>query len=532
MAEFQLPSGARRLPKHWAGRASFFLGDAREHERAGRLDEAMAQYRAAIERAQDTSERATLAEGLRRLGVVHHLRGELNEARQLCQQSHAAALLLGDDLLTAEALNTLAGFDIEAGSFDSASAYLDSALGLAATSAELRARIEQNLGVVANIHGDLPAALEHYERSLDAFRASHDERGCALAYHNLGMISADQRLWDDADHYFRQSREIADAIGDVYLRGLCLLNHTEVFLAWERFEEARESAEAALQIFDRLGARDAKAVANRFLGVLYRETGAPALAESHLRDAIAFATEAESPLEEAEASRELAVLLQRLGRNQDALQLLNTAHRLFGRIDARTELVDIAAKTAELESTFLTVVRDWGQSIESADSYTFGHCERVGTYAVRVAQALGLSDIEQTTVRLGAYLHDVGKVRVSPQILNKPGALTRDEAEIMRMHPIYGLELLAAIEFPWGIKPIIRWHHEKLDGSGYPDRLRGDEIPLHAQIICIVDVYDALTTTRSYRAALPPEQGVAELISYRRWWQPNVFEAFMECMGV
>ena len=109
-----------------------------------------------------------------------------------------------------------------------------------------------------------------------------------------------------------------------------------------------------------------------------------------------------------------------------------------------------------------------------------------------------------TTVRIGAYLHDVGKVRVPLEILNKPGKLTAEEFDVMKAHPVCGHRAARRrIEFPWDIKPIIRWHHERYDGTGYPDRLEGDDIPLSAQIIGIVDVYDALTTTRSYRGALP-----------------------------
>jgi putative two-component system response regulator len=99
------------------------------------------------------------------------------------------------------------------------------------------------------------------------------------------------------------------------------------------------------------------------------------------------------------------------------------------------------------------------------------------------------------------------------------------------MHPFWGLELLATVDFPWDIKPIIRWHHEKHDGSGYPDRLRGDEIPLNAQIICIVDVYDALNTTRSYRAALSPTEALAKMQECRSWWRPDVFRAFLGSIG-
>ncbi|TMC67201.1 MAG: HD-GYP domain-containing protein [Chloroflexi bacterium] len=218
--------------------------------------------------------------------------------------------------------------------------------------------------------------------------------------------------------------------------------------------------------------------------------------------------------------------MQTMGRNQDALTLLNTAHRLFRRLDARMDLVHVGGKVAELETTYFDVVREWGQSIESADSYTFGHCERVAQSALAVARQLELDDTAQTTIRLGAYLHDLGKVRVPHEILNKPGPLTREEFEIVQMHPIWGLELLAAVDFPWDLKPIIRWHHERYDGTGYPDRLRGEEIPVSAQVVGIVDVFDALTTDRAYRPALSFDAALAEIERCRAWWSEAVYDAF------
>jgi putative nucleotidyltransferase with HDIG domain len=264
---------------------------------------------------------------------------------------------------------------------------------------------------------------------------------------------------------------------------------------------------------------------------VYRETGRLALAESRLRAAIDLAVNSNDLLAEAEASRELALLYQTMGRNQEALSLLNGSHRLFRRLDARVDLVHVGDKVQTLESAYLAVVRDWGQSIESSDSYTHGHCERVASYAVAVARALGLEEHEQTTVRIGAYLHDVGKVKVPHEILNKPGRLTREEFEVIQMHPVWGVELLATVEFPWDIKPIIRWHHEKYDGTGYPDRLKGEEIHTSAQVIGIVDVYDALTTTRSYRPAMTLVQAIAEIQRCRSWWRGDVYDAFMGSVG-
>src|SRR5438477_124685 len=296
----------------------------------------------------------------------------------------------------------------------------------------------------------------------------------------------------------------------------------------QRFEDARQRAEEALALFDQLGARSAKADAYRVIGMVYRETGRTVLAESRLRSAIELAVAAGAVLGEAEASRELALLYQAMGRNQEALRLLNTASRLFQRLDARVDLIHVGGKLAELKEAYLAVVRAWGQSIESSDSYTFGRCERVARNAVAMARVLGLDDHDETAVLLGAYVHDVGQLRIPHELLRKPGPLTREERELVQMHPIWGIELLASVEFPWDLKPIIRWHHERYDGTGYPDRLKGDEIPLAAQIVGMLDVYNALTSARAYQSARTADQALAELTRYRSWWSDRVFEAFLK----
>ena len=522
---------ARWARQTGARRAGDFLHEAREHQHAGCMAEAMQGYAAAIEAAERDAERGILAEALRRLGVVCHQRDERGRARELCERSYRTASDLGDAVLAAEALNALAGFDFESGDIAAAREKFYRALELGGANAELRGRTQQNLGVLANIQGALAEALSHYQRSVQAFESIGDDRGCAGAYQNLGIVCLHRKLWDDADRYFRRSLEIAETLGDVHLKGLGLLNHAEVHLARQRYNEAKQNAEAALGIFDQLGAKLDKADAYKVIGRVYRETGRHALAESRLRSAIEMSVSTGSILSEAEASRELALLYQAMGRNQEALRLLNAAHRLFGRLDARVDLVDVSTKVQWLEETYFAVVRDWGQSIESTDSYTFGHCERVANYAVALAKELGLDEEQQTTIRIGAYLHDLGKVRVPHEILNKPGSLTPEEFRVIQLHPVWGLELLATVEFPWDIKPIIRWHHEKYDGSGYPDRLRGDEIPVNAQIICIVDVFDALTTTRSYRPALSHAEALIKIQECRGWWRPDVHQAFMRTLN-
>ncbi len=521
------PPGPRALVRP----AAHLLHEARAQERAACIPDAVAAYEAAITGAESAGEHAVLAEALRRLAILRHRGGDSSQARVLCHRSHAVARQAGDTVLAGEALNTLGGIHLETDAIADARHNFLRALELGGHSRELRARVEQNLGILANIQGDYPEALARYGRSLEACQTANDEHGCAIAYHNLGMASADLQQFDEAERYFQLSYAIADRASDAYLKGLCLVNHAKVHVTRGRYEDARCNAETALAVFNQVGVESAKADAYRVLGMVYRETGRPALAESRLHSAIDLAARAGAVLNEAEASRELALLYQAMSRNQEALTLLNAAHRLFGQLDARVELLHVDGKMAELETTYLAVVREWGQSIESSDTYTFGHCERVARAGVAVARALGMDEHTQTTVRIGAYLHDLGKVRVPHEILNKPGPLTRAEFEVVQMHPIWGIELLAAVEFPWDLKPIIRHHHERYDGTGYPDRLRGDAIPLSAQVVGIVDVFDALTTTRPYRQAFSRRAAVATIEGSRGLWSDAVLRAFFASLA-
>ena len=501
--------------------------DARARERAGRIPEAIVDYETAIETAEGAGEAAVLAEALRRLAILRQQRDESIQARELCDRSYDVARAIGDDVLAAEALNTLGGLHLATGSPAEARLAFMRALELGGSRRDLHARVHQNLGILANIQGDLEEAVARYQRSLAAYRDCGDEHGCAITYHNLGMVSADRGMFAAADTYFRESRVLAARTGDAYLQGLCLVNRAEMDVTRQRFENARQDAEASLALFDRLGARGPKADAYRVIGTVYRETGRPALAESRLHAAIDLAATTGSVLSEAEASRELALLYQTMGRNQDALTFLNRAHQLFRRLDARVDLVHVGGKMAALEGAYRAVVREWGRSIESADSSTFTHCERVARSAVAVARALGLDDQAETAILLGAYLHDVGKVRVPHELLHKSAPLASGEMAIVQMHPVWGVELLAGIEFPWDLKPIVRWHHEHCDGSGYPDGLQGNEIPLAAQIVGIVDTYDLLTTGRPNEGSCSPAEAVARITASRRWWSDRVFEAFI-----
>ncbi len=175
---------------------------------------------------------------------------------------------------------------------------------------------------------------------------------------------------------------------------------------------------------------------------------------------------------------------------------------------AKRELANIDASVSRLENDFLDVVKRWGESIEAKDRYTQGHCMRVADIACAIAAESGIEGQPLFWFRIGALLHDVGKLVVPSEVLNKPGKLTPEEWALMRSHPSAGVDMLAGIDFPWDVRPLIESHHERWDGKGYPHGLKETEIPLSARILAVADVYDALTSIRSYKAAFTHEEAI------------------------
>ena len=168
-------------------------------------------------------------------------------------------------------------------------------------------------------------------------------------------------------------------------------------------------------------------------------------------------------------------------------------------------LTRIKQYTDELDSAE-SVITSLALTIEARDASTDGHCQRLARYATALGRAIGVSQEELGALERGGYLHDVGKIGIPDSILLKPGPLTDDERLLMQQHTIIGERLCGNLRSLASVRPIVRWHHERLDGSGYPDGLGGDRIPLCARIVGVVDVFDAVTTSRPYRGALPAER--------------------------
>jgi len=151
-----------------------------------------------------------------------------------------------------------------------------------------------------------------------------------------------------------------------------------------------------------------------------------------------------------------------------------------------------------------TIIYSFARAVEGKSAFTQGHSDRVTRYALALADHLALPDPDKELLRRGAALHDIGKIAVPDAILNKPGPLTPDEYATIKQHPEQGVRMVESLGSVRDVIPLIRWHHERTDGAGYPDGLTGDKIPLLVRVLSVADVYDALTSDRPYRAGLPP----------------------------
>ncbi|HEY6049741.1 MAG TPA: HD domain-containing phosphohydrolase, partial [Thermoanaerobaculia bacterium] len=189
-----------------------------------------------------------------------------------------------------------------------------------------------------------------------------------------------------------------------------------------------------------------------------------------------------------------------VGGTAEIADLSESFNRMSGSIEVAFEQIRRAAQ--ENHELFLSSIRALAEAIDAKDPYTRGHSERVATYAATISTEMGLAPEDVDRIRLSALLHDVGKIGVDDRIIRKPTALTEEEFEAMKTHPIKGAAIMSAIPQLADVIPGMRHHHEKWTGGGYPDGLAGERIPLQARIVSVADTFDAMTTTRPYQKAM------------------------------
>jgi len=178
-----------------------------------------------------------------------------------------------------------------------------------------------------------------------------------------------------------------------------------------------------------------------------------------------------------------------------------------------SKLEDKKQHGEEMASLHLRTIEALALAIEAKDHTTHDHLQRVKVYAIEIAKEMKIPHEEMEALHAASLLHDIGKLAVPEHIISKPGRLTPEEFEKMKIHPVVGAEILERVRFPYPVVPIVRAHHEKWDGSGYPFGLKGEQIPIGARILSAVDFLDALTSDRQYRRALPIEEVMKRLLT-------------------
>src|SRR5436309_2651401 len=229
------------------------------------------------------------------------------------------------------------------------------------------------------------------------------------------------------------------------------------------------------------------------------------------------------------------IMITALSDKQDRLEGIKVgADDFLSRPVDRTELLarvrsllKLKQRTDELERAE-SVLFSLARSIEGKDPYTHGHCERLAEYSATLGTHLGLPEDQIIALRRSGIVHDIGKVAIPDSIILKPSGLTPDEWKVMREHPVVGERICAPLRSFRSVLPIIRHHHEKFDGSGYPDGLAREAVPVTARVLQVVDVFDALTTIRPYKPALSSAdalQIMKQEVS-KGWWDRQIFDQF------
>jgi putative nucleotidyltransferase with HDIG domain len=484
-------------------RAQEFLDQAQRAEREARHEEARVCYERTLSLLRDEEHAETASACLRWIARTYDADGDAAAALDVSEAAIAVAELTGDDATLASALNTRAAVLFNLGELDECERLFKEVRRLASRSGaeRLLAMVEQNLASIASIRGDLHLALVQCRSSLDHYRRLGLDAYLGPLLNNIGRLCTELCDYEGAEKSFREARRQLRRVGDRTHEVVVEVNRARLFVQKRDLDQAQEICMDALALAESTGEDRWTAEIWRNQGVIERERGAFDTAARILAEARALSEMRKDGVLTADITREQAALYRAMGRNQDTLRALTEARRLFEGLRARRELADLGRRLQDLEAEFLEIVREWGASIERKDPYTQGHCDRVADYSCRLAAAAGMGESDLKWFRMGALLHDVGKVSVPMEILNKAGKLDDAEWAVMSRHPVTGVELLEGVEFPWDVRPMIRHHHERWDGKGYPDRIGGEEIPFAARILTVADVWDALTTTRSYRPA-------------------------------
>jgi len=353
------------------------------------------------------------------------------------------------------------------------------------------------------IHG---RALDLYNCALEIYRLASLTRKSAYTMNNLAITLAEMGRNDEAFDYFKQAGQIAATIQDASLTLIVDINLADLHLKKGAVAAAKEHCQKAESYLRESGLINGHLVeTKKIAGKIALEEGDFETAFNCFNLAIEISRQIGARYLEAEALMARGRLCKALKRNMEALTDLEASYRIYHSLQAEGKRENTEAEINSIENLYLQIFYSMSHEVDRKDPYTKGHSDRVAALGLLLGKQLELPVGTLKTLVAAALLHDIGKIKIDDEVLKKAGKLTPQEFDDIKRHPALGVGLLRGKEFPWDIRPLILHHHEKLDGSGYPLGLKGDDIPTGAKILCIADVFDALTSDRVYRPAYDPE---------------------------
>ncbi len=500
----------------------------------GRYNEAVEEYQKLLEYCQDKKLFPRKVEVFLEIGQLLAKMGEHDRALGYVHRALSGYRRLADFPGVCKALRNLGVIYIELGEFEDAETAYEEAIEIAQENELnlLYADLINNLGTIKNIKGDWKAALECYTTSREVYEQEKEIRKSAYTSNNIGITLIEQEQYQNAREYFLKALKVAGTIKDQSLMLILYINLTDLSIKVDAVDDARSYCRAAEKYINEKGLKNSQLVETKKLaGKIAALDHDYEEAEKLFDRALALCEELGLQYMEAEVLFEKGSLYLETEQHMEALQALEQAFQIFHQLDAAGRLEKTEGLIYSVEELYLKVFESMAAKVDRKDPYTKGHSDRVANLALHLAQKLRLPDHEIKTIVAGALLHDIGKLRVPDEILKKTGKLDKEEFDEIKKHPENAVQLLSGIRLPWDVMPVIRHHHEKFEGNGYPSGVSGEVIPFGARIVCVADVFDALTSDRPYREAFSPEKAIAVMKEHMQGtFDPVILDNFVELM--
>jgi putative nucleotidyltransferase with HDIG domain len=496
-------------------RIELYREKAKAYASRGESEIAIIEYRKVLDYCRDASLLPIKAETHTQIGQLLSKQGDHDRALGYIQRAISSYRRLGDSAGLCKGLRNLGVVFVELGEFEEAITTIDEAIDVARQIGDIivYADLVNNLGAVHNMQGNRERALELYQESLEIYERENERRKEAYTKNNIAISLIERGDEGDAFQYLVDAYFTATDIKDTALCLILDINLADLYVKKQVLDQARAHIDKALHhLRDRYAANGHLVEAKKIAGKITCLEGDTKRALKYFDEALDLSRDLGAQFLEAEVLLERGTLLKQVERHFDALTDLETSYQIYTRLLVEGKREQTEKTIGSIEHLYLQIFDTLAEQVDQKDEYTKCHSDRVASLGLILAKELGLQPHMLKTIVAAGLLHDIGKIRIDDTILKKAGTLSDPEFAEIKRHPEHGLELLRGKEFPWDVKPMILSHHEKFDGRGYPHGIKGEDIPLGARIICIVDVFDALTSDRVYRKAYSVSEALEVMI--------------------